>query len=51
MLNPDWEYAAKHAAAARPGLKGEEHEREECICCFKQINKHPVPLCENSKEL
>jgi hypothetical protein len=51
MLNPDWKFAAKHADATRPGMMTEEHEKEECICCFKQINKVPLPLCENSKEL
>ena len=52
ILNPDWEFAARHGQASKPGRVEEgEEDRQECICCLKQINKSPIPLCENSKEL
>jgi hypothetical protein len=51
ILNPDWNFAARHAQATRPGLIDESEEKEECICCLKQINKQEIPLCDNSKEL
>ena len=45
MLNPDWEFAAKHGMATKPGITRAEHKKEKCITCFKLINKDPFPLC------
>jgi hypothetical protein len=49
ILNPDWKFAARHGEATKPGIVDENEEKEECICCLKQINKAPIPLGENSK--
>jgi len=35
MLNPDWNFAKKHAEATRPGIRKKDQESQVCICCYK----------------
>lgn len=63
QLDPDWTFATNHGLASRAGLVNGDREDSMsdveivgdrnliCKCCYEHVNKTPVPLWENSKEL
>jgi hypothetical protein len=52
---PGWGFAENHAKAVRPGIAEDLHVKTGksvfCQCCLKPVEKEPVPLRANSKEL
>jgi hypothetical protein len=42
-MPPDWEFAARHAEACRPGLAPNSQQNNAsniiCPCCLKVVNK------------
>lgn len=49
-LHSDWKFAHQHGQSTKPGLKNSRGQFQ-CICCLRSVNKEPIPLCENSKQL
>ena len=48
----DWKKAERHGRASLPGKPKPEEERgDKCDCCMKEIDKEPIPVSTNSKEL
>ena len=53
-LQPNWRLAKDHAKANKPGTLPQQERFDSillCPCCLNLINKEPVRLWENSKEL
>lgn len=65
-IGPDWSLAANHGLACCPGrpvvksassssatsIESESSNKQTfCECCLNVIDKNPISLCENSKEL
>ncbi len=52
QLRPDWNLAEAHSKATKPGKNTENvKEAQRCPCCFRVIEKEPIGVCQNSKEL
>ncbi len=55
QLDPDWELATKHGQASMIGYPESSSEDNIsatlCPCCLQIIEKTPIPICVNSKEL
>lgn len=55
MEPPNWTIAESHGRAVRVGISKHKHWRknnssyEICPCCFKYIDKDPIPFRENTK--
>lgn len=48
----DWDLALKHQKASSLGRDSkniDDPQNKTCKCCLQQINKEPIPLCENTK--
>ncbi len=54
-LNPDWNFAKKHGKASKSGYIVTNEKLTSsiimCPCCLNIIDKEPVSLWENTKEL
>lgn len=55
QLDPDWELATKHGNASSIGYpnltSGENLSGTLCPCCLHLLEKTPIPISVNSKEL
>lgn len=49
-LDPDWDQAVQHGLASKIGISSDT-SFEYCLCCFHNIQKSPILLSENTKEL
>lgn len=60
LMPPNWTVAEDHGKAVRSGRLSHNITQEKqspfstdviCPCCFKYIDKDPIPYCEDAKDL